>query len=358
MDDRILNRARLWTTERFDERTRAEIRELLDQGAEEELVDRFWQDLEFGTGGMRGVTGAGTNRMNVYTVGRAAQGLAGYLLEEWSSTAAGGGSPREVCERGIVVAFDSRVHSLDFAREVARVTAANGIKVHLFKELRPTPLLSFAVRHLHCVGGVLITASHNPKEYNGYKMYGSDGGQIISPADQRIVEHVNSIDIAEGVRRMDYARAVSQGLVLELDDRVERAYLEEVKRFFADMDRGLREELDRSHRTVTVVYTPLHGTGITLIPEAVQRSGMDVRLLCEEKQSVPDGNFPTTRSPNPEDTEALSLAIRLAEREGADMVIATDPDCDRLGVAVPDAGNRFVPLTGNHCVHGNGAPHR
>ncbi|MFW6180413.1 MAG: phospho-sugar mutase [Spirochaetota bacterium] len=339
MDKSILDRARLWTTDRFDERTRAEIRELLDRGEEEELVDRFWQDLEFGTGGMRGVMGAGTNRMNVYTVGRATQGLAEHLIQEWGGEEAG--------RRGIVVAHDSRINSREFTREVARVMAANRITVHLFRDLRPVPLLSFAVRHLGCVGGVMITASHNPKEYNGYKVYGADGGQIISPEDTRIVEHVNSIDIAGGVHRMGYRRAVSRGLVQELDDRVERAYLGELSRFMTDLDRGLREELDRGERRVTVVYTPLHGTGITLLPDAVQRSGTAVRLVCQEEQSVPDGTFPTTPSPNPEDPEALSRAIDTAGREGADMVIATDPDCDRLGVAVPDGSGRFVPLTGN-----------
>jgi phosphoglucomutase len=339
MDSEILKKAETWTTDLFDEQTRSEIRALLDQGDEPELSDRFYRDLEFGTGGMRGIMSAGTNRMNLYTVGRATQGLADFLLNENED-------PEEARSRGVTIAYDSRINSQSFAREAARVLAANGIRVNLFTRLRPTPLLSYAVRELNSIAGIVITASHNPKEYNGYKVYGPDGGQVIAPADQKIVEYVGRVDMARGVKRIDYEKGAKQGIIRELDDRVERSYLEELGSFIHKLERGL-DEVSGSGREVTVVYTPLHGTGITLVPEAVKATGGKVRLVCEESQSEPDGSFPTVESPNPENHEALIRAIQLAESEQADMVIATDPDSDRLGVAVPGGSGRFVTLSGN-----------
>jgi phosphoglucomutase len=338
VDHTILEKARLWTTDRFDERTRAEVRGLIESGNEQALTDRFYRDLEFGTGGMRGVMEAGSNRMNVYTVGRATQGLAEYLLSETDDV----GRTRTA---GVAIAHDSRKNSGLFAREAARVLAANGIRVYLFRELRPTPLLSFSVRHLGCAAGIVLTASHNPREYNGYKVYGADGGQVTNPEDARIVEYVNGVDIGFGVKRIDYDEGMEKGLIDEIGEDPERAYLERLSGLRAKIEEGIRGVIGGVNRRITVVYTPLHGTGITLVPRALER--MDVRLVCEEEQSIPDGDFPTTPSPNPEDPVALQRAIARAGREKADLVVATDPDCDRMGVAVPDGSGGYVCLTGN-----------
>jgi phosphoglucomutase len=334
----ILQKARLWTTDRFDEKTRAEIQALLDREDGKELADRFYRELEFGTGGMRGVMEAGSNRMNVYTVGRATQGLADYLLRE-SSNLDG------VKTRGVAIAHDSRVNSHLFARETARVLAANSIRVYLFRELRPTPLLSFTVRHLGCAAGVVLTASHNPGEYNGYKVYGPDGGQVTNPEDARIVEYVNRVDISSGVKRMEYDQGVKEGLIEEIEEGVEEAYLDRVAELTAGIEEGIAGESGRAVGEATIVYTPLHGTGITLIPRALQSMG--ARLICEEEQSRVDGTFPTTPSPNPEDPAALGRAIELAKKHAADIVVGTDPDCDRMGVAVPDGRGGYTSLTGN-----------
>ena len=334
MDREILKRAGEWTKEPFDEETRREIAGLIERNEEKELTDRFYKTLEFGTGGMRGVMGAGINRMNVYTVARATQGLAGYLLERKSG------------EVSAAIAYDSRNNSKRFAQEAASVLAANGIKVYLYPELRPTPLLSFTVRHLKCDAGIVLTASHNPREYNGYKVYGSDGGQVVSPEDGMIVDHVNAVDMTTGIRRLDFDLGRKKGLIHILGDEVENAYLEKVQRFRLDVEKGITGELAKLDRTIRAVYTPLHGTGITLIPQALEKVA-GCQVLCEPEQSRPDGNFTTTPSPNPEDPVALNRAIELAEKEGADLVIATDPDCDRMGLAVPDGTGRFVTITGN-----------
>jgi phosphoglucomutase len=353
MDDRILEKARAWTGPAFDDATREEVSALVRRGDEKELADRFYRELEFGTGGMRGVMAPGTNRMNIYTVGRATQGLANHLLASYPDAG----------EKGVAIAFDSRNNSALFAREAARVLAANGIRAHVFPELRPTPLLSFAVRELGARAGIVITASHNPKEYNGYKVYGPGGGQVTAPEDARIVDSVNRVDIAAGIRRVGYAEGVAKGAIVELDDGVERAYLERVARFVEGVRQGLAKELGSAKRDAKIVYTPLHGAGVTLVPKALERIG-GVTVVLEPDQSLPDGSFPTTPSPNPEEPAALQRAIRLASAEGADMVIATDPDCDRMGIAVRDRGDapggsrtaaagappsagEFVPLSGN-----------
>jgi phosphoglucomutase len=354
MDERILEKARAWTGPAFDGATREEISALIRGADDKELTDRFYRELEFGTGGMRGIMAPGTNRMNIYTVGRATQGLANHLLASYP----------DAREKGAAIAFDSRINSPLFAREAARVLAANGIKVHIFPELRPTPLLSFAVRELGARAGIVITASHNPKEYNGYKVYGPGGGQVIAPEDGRIVDSVNSVDIAAGVKRIDYAEGVRKGIITELGDRIESAYLDRVNRFGEGVQEGLRKELAAVKEKLKIVYTPLHGAGVTLVPRALERVG-GAEVVLEPEQSVPDGAFPTTPSPNPEEPAALERAIRLAAEEGADMVIATDPDCDRMGMAVRDgagaAGGKargasgvnaggaaaFVPLSGN-----------
>jgi phosphoglucomutase len=334
MEHEILEKAEQWTREPFDEATRREIASLIEKKDYKELSDRFYTTLEFGTGGMRGVMGAGLNRMNIYTVGRATQGLSHHLLKRR-------GGPLSVA-----VSFDSRNNSKTFARVAASVLAANGITVYLYPELRPTPLLSFTVRHLKCDAGIRLTASHNPREYNGYKVYGADGGQVVSPEDDMIVDQVNAVDMATGIRRMDFDQGKEDGLIRIVDDEVEKTYLEKVHRFQQDAERGIAAEIGRSDRPIKVVYTPLYGTGITLIPKALGKVE-DCELLCEPEQSRPDGNFPTTPSPNPEEPGALSRAITLAKKEGADLVIATDPDCDRMGLAVPDGTGAFVTITGN-----------
>jgi len=338
MNDEILKKARLWTTQRFDEGTRNEITALLESNNEKELSDRFYRELEFGTGGMRGIMGAGSNRMNIYTIGRATQGLANFLLDQKGAA---------VKTSGVSIAHDSRHNSELFAGEAAGVLAANGIHVYIFPELRPTPLLSFTVRHLKNAAGIVITASHNPKEYNGYKVYSDDGGQIVPPEDARIVEYVNRVDIAEGVKRMNYEEGKRQGLIHELDEKIETIYLEKVKHFVQNLEKGIAGELLKLGKRIKVVYTPLHGAGITLVPAALRAAGGNVEVVCEEKQSEPDGDFPTTPSPNPEEPAALSKAVSLAQKENADLVIATDPDCDRMGLAVPAGGGSFVLLNGN-----------
>jgi phosphoglucomutase len=335
MDEEILAKAREWTAEPFDEKTRTEISGLITRNDEKELTDRFYKTLEFGTGGMRGIMAPGLNRMNIYTVARATQGLAEYLLGQ------GGGKTLKVA-----IAYDSRNNSPLFARESASVLAANGIEVCIFTQLRPTPLLSFTVRQLGCSAGIVITASHNPKEYNGYKVYGADGGQVTTPEDAQIVEHVNRIDMASGIRRTGYEEGKKKGLINELDDEIENIYLAKVQNFGQNFQRGIEDELGKLERSIKIVYTPLHGTGITLIPQAMEKIG-GAEVLLEEAQSKPDGNFTTTPSPNPEDPVALTRAMELARREHADLVIATDPDCDRMGLAVPDERGNLVTLTGN-----------
>jgi phosphoglucomutase len=336
MREDILKKAKAWTAPQFDEETRTEIQKLIDSKNEKELTDRFYKELEFGTGGMRGLMAAGQNRMNTYTVGKATQGLANYLLQHHADTR----------ERGVAIAYDSRNNSQRFAREAAGVLAANGIPVFIYPELRPTPLLSYTVRTLNNRAGVVITASHNPKEYNGYKVYSSDGSQVTSPEDVRIVEEVNKVDILSGVKRMGYDEGLSSGMIREIGPEIESSYLDRVKALAAELEKGISAEMRGSGRKVKIVYSPLHGTGVKLVPCALDAVGGAV-VLCEPEQSKPDGNFPTTPSPNPEETAALARAIDYAGREKADMVIATDPDCDRMGLAVPSAGGGFVTLTGN-----------
>ena len=304
-----------WTQAPYDEATQSKVRTLLEEGGEA-LVEAFYTDLEFATGGLRGLMGVGTNRMNAYTVGQATQGLANYMLEAVPSGAS------------IAIAYDSRNNSPAFARVAAEVMAGNGIEVHLFPALRPTPQLSFTVRELGCTAGIVVTASHNPKEYNGYKVYWSDGGQIVPPHDKGIIERVRSVS---GPAEVRWGRdAASQARIHLLDVQADQAYWKTVQ------DLRLSEDLIANGSDLSIVYTPLHGTGSVSVIPALDAAGFrSVHIV--ESQRHPDGNFPTVRSPNPEEGAALSEAIELAKTVNAQLVLGTDPDSDRVGIAVPDA---------------------
>ncbi len=294
-------------------------------GDEEGKNDRFYRDLEFGTGGLRGVIGAGTNRMNVYTVKKATQGLAEYILENG-------------VEKSVAIAYDSRIKSTYFAKSAAEVLAANGIKVHIYKELMPTPMLSWAVRYLKCGAGIVVTASHNPAKYNGYKVYGADGCQLTLEAAAIVLDKINHIDIFEGVKSVDFDKAVADSSIIYNDDKVIDEYLAKVK------EQGLHTDLVASSG-LKVVYTPLNGTGNKPVRRILKEIGVkDVTVVPEQEN--PDGNFPTCPFPNPEIREALQKGLDLCEKVKPDLLLATDPDCDRVGIAVPD-GDHYELFTGN-----------
>lgn len=292
---------------------------------EEGKNDRFYRDLEFGTGGLRGVIGAGTNRMNVYTVKKATQGLAEYILENG-------------VEKSVAIAFDSRNKSSYFAKSAAEVLAANGIKVHIYKELMPTPMLSWAVRKLKCGAGIVVTASHNPAKYNGYKVYGSDGCQLTLEAADIVLSKINKIDIFGGVKSVDFDKAVADGGVSYIDDAVIDEYIAKVR------EQSLHSDLVPTSN-LKVVYTPLNGTGNKPVRRILNEIGVKDVVVVPEQEN-PDGNFPTCPFPNPEIREALQCGLNLCEKEKPDLLLATDPDCDRVGIAVPD-GDRYELFTGN-----------
>ena len=336
-------RALAWTEGPYDEITRAEVKQLIDADGEE-LVESFYTDLEFGTGGLRGLMGPGTNRMNRYTVAQATQGLAQYILKAKAHGAR------------VAIAHDSRNGSPMFARVAAEVLAGNGIEVHLFPALRPTPQLSFTVRHLECTSGIVITASHNPKEYNGYKVYWNDGGQIVPPNDHGIIEEVRGVMGPEAVKWGKDSD--SQRRINLTDSAVDDAYLKTVTDLRMDTD------LIENGSDLPVVFTPLHGTGSVSVIPALSRAGFrSVHIV--ESQREPDGNFPTVHSPNPEEGAALSAAIELAQEVNAQLVLGTDPDADRVGIAVPDAnaeggwrllnGNETGALLVDYVVNGRAA---
>ncbi|MEP0842117.1 MAG: phospho-sugar mutase [Phycisphaerae bacterium] len=332
MDQTIETAVRQWLADPvIAEQDKAEIRALLEAGDEKELADRFYRELEFGTAGLRGLIGAGLNRVNVYTVGQATQGLANHIARQ-------GESARRA---GVAIAYDCRRMSDLFARRTAEVLAANGITAYLFEQLRPTPELSFAVRYLQCAAGVVITASHNPPAYNGYKVYGADGVQIIPPQDAAIIAEVRRVGGFAHVRHMDYADGVARGLIRPILREVDEAFLQAVQTSCLD-PQAVREYGPR----IKIVYTALHGTGGQLIPEALRRRGFS-QVLEVPEQARPDGEFPTVQSPNPEEQEALALAVKLAERVDADVVIGTDPDADRMGVAIRTPAGGYELLTGN-----------
>jgi phosphoglucomutase len=313
-----------WLSGNYDEKTKAEIQSLVDQNATTELTDSFYKSLEFGTGGLRGIMGAGSNRINKYTIGTATQGLANYLNNKY---------PGE--KISVAIAHDSRNNSDYFAKITADVFSANGIHVYFFEALRPTPELSFAVRHFNCKSGVMLTASHNPKEYNGYKAYGADGGQFTSPDDKLVIDEVNKIQSIDEVKfdRVD-------ANVELIGEAVDKLYLDGITAFSISPD-----AIKRQH-DLKIVYSPIHGTGITLVPKALAQFGFTNLTLVEE-QSKPDGNFPTVVYPNPEEKDALTLAINKAKEIDADLVLATDPDADRVGIAVKDNDGEWVLLNGN-----------
>tara|TARA_R110002074_G_scaffold161480_3_gene319299 strand:- start:28763 stop:30472 length:1710 start_codon:yes stop_codon:yes gene_type:complete len=321
--DKILDTAKSWLTDFFDPAVKKEIEHLIEND-KEELKDRFYKNMEFGTGGMRGVMGVGTNRINKYTLGKSTQGLSNYLNKVYKGE-----------EIKVVIAFDCRHNSDTLARTVAEVFSANNIKVYLFSELRTTPELSFAVRHLNCHAGIVLTASHNPPEYNGYKVYWTDGGQIVPPQDGKIIDEINSLDIE------DIKFKANNSLIQVIDKEVDEAFISQSVEYGNFNSEG--------KNNFKIVFTALHGTSITAIPEVLKRGGYGNVTIIEE-QAKPDGNFPTVKSPNPEEPEALSMAVRKAEEIGADMVVGTDPDSDRLGIAVRNLNGDMEIVNGNQAM--------
>lgn len=316
--------AMLWTGPAYDVETRAQVNALL-HGDEKELEDAFYRNLEFGTGGLRGIMGVGTNRMNRYTVGMATQGFANYIAKEFPGQ-----------EIKVAVSFDSRNNSREFAMITAEVFANNGFQVYLFDNIRPTPELSFAIRYYGCNAGVMITASHNPKEYNGYKAYWQDGAQLTAPHDTAVIAEVNKItDPSMVMFGEDNISSIRM-----MGEETDKAYLDSV------LSLMLSPESIARHHELKLVYTPLHGTGVRLVPQALRQAGF-TGIFPVADQMISDGNFPTVVSPNPEEPSALKMAVELAEAKGADIVLATDPDADRVGVAVRDDHGKMVLLTGN-----------
>ena len=324
LETSILNKINHWLQGNYDRDTKNEINSLLNSESFLELTDSFYKNLEFGTGGLRGIMGPGNNRINKYTIGSATQGLSNFLLKKY---------PGE--KISVAVAHDSRNKSDYFAQITAEVFSANGIHVHFFKELRPTPELSFAIRHLGCKSGVMITASHNPKEYNGYKAYGWDGGQFTSPDDQMVMHEVSDISTIDLVK----FNRIENNIEL-IDESLDDLYLDKITELSMSM-----EAIERQ-KDLKIVYSPIHGTGITLVPAALKKFGFENIHIVEE-QSTPDGNFPTVIYPNPEEKEALNLALAKAKNIDADLVLATDPDADRVGIAIKNNEGEFILLNGN-----------
>lgn len=308
----------------IDDATKAEVKSLLEKQDSKELVDNFYKDLEFGTGGLRGVMGAGSNCMNRYTVGVATQGLANYLNKNFQGK-----------EIKVAIAHDSRNNSRFFAEVAANVFSANGIKVYLFPELRPTPILSFAIRYLKCQSGVVVTASHNPKEYNGYKAYWVDGAQVVPPHDKNIIQEVTAITSFDQVKFEPVAANIHT-----IGPEVEAAYYEEVKKIIPNHD------IIAKHHSIPLVYSSIHGSGITMVPECLRQIGF-TNIHVVEEQAVADGNFPTVKSPNPEEKSAMEMVIAKGKNLGATMVMATDPDTDRVGIGVRKSNGEFILLNGN-----------
>ena len=317
-----------WINSSFiDEDTKNELRNI--ENNEKEIEDRFYKNLEFGTAGLRGIIGAGTNRMNKYTVSKATQGLANFIIKEKGQ------------DRGVAISFDSRHMSKEFSEIAANCLNANGIKAYVFEELRPVPELSYAVRKLDCIAGIMITASHNPPKYNGYKVYWEDGAQIVAPKDKLIIEEVNNVQNYEDAKTMNKEDAVRLGLYNVIGKEIDDSYIQELRKL------SLNPDIIKEQENLKIVYTPLHGTGNIPVQRILKEIGFN-KVLVVPEQEKPDGNFPTVELPNPEDKKAFKLALNLAKKEDADIVLATDPDADRLGVYAKDSKTgEYIPFTGN-----------
>jgi len=324
LDPTILTKVNSWLKGNYDDDVKQQIQTLLDEKAYTELTDSFYRDLEFGTGGLRGTMGPGSNRINKYTIGAATQGLANYLKKTY---------PGEKIK--VAIAHDSRNNADLFSTITAEVFSANDIYVYYFKALRPTPELSFAVRTLGCKSGVMLTASHNPKEYNGYKAYGADGGQFVSPHDTAVMDEVAAISSVDDIK----FNRVDENIEV-IGEEIDELYLDKITQLSVSPEAIARQ------KDLKIVYSPIHGTGITLVPQALKRFGFENVILVDE-QTTPDGNFPTVIYPNPEEKEALTLALKKAQEVDADLVLATDPDADRVGIAVKNTDNEFILLNGN-----------
>lgn len=321
----VKERAQVWLSEQYDEATRAEVKQMLEAEDPTPLIEAFYRDLEFGTGGLRGIMGPGTNRMNIYTVGAATQGLANYLKEAFA----------DLDQIKVAVGHDVRNNSRKFAEIVANIFSANGIKAYLFDSFRPTPELSFAIRELGCQSGVNITASHNPKEYNGYKAYWADGAQIIAPHDVNIINHVNAIKSVEEIK-FDGNPELIEIIGEEIDNR----FLAAIKEL------SLSPDVIERHKDLKIVYTPIHGTGVKLVPDSLKNYGF-TNIIHVPEQDIPSGDFPTVDSPNPENASAMAMAVAKAKEVEADLVVASDPDADRIGCVIRDTDGEYVLVNGN-----------
>ena len=321
----VTEKAEKWLTPAYDAETQAEIKKMLANPDKTDLIEAFYKDLEFGTGGLRGIMGVGSNRMNIYTVGAATQGLSNYLNKNF----------KDLDQISVVVGHDCRNNSRLFAEISANIFSANGIKVYLFEDMRPTPEMSFAIRHFGCQSGINITASHNPREYNGYKAYWDDGAQVLAPHDKGIIDEVNKISSATDIKFEG-----NKDLIQIVGEEVDSVYLNKVKTISID------PEVIKRQKDLKIVYTPIHGTGMMLIPRALKMWGFE-NVFTVPEQMIKDGNFPTVVSPNPENAEALSMAVNLAKEIDADLVMASDPDADRVGIACKDDKGEWVLINGN-----------
>ena len=321
----VTARAQVWLDGNYDAETKAEVKKLMDAEDKTELIESFYKDLEFGTGGLRGIMGVGTNRMNIYTVGAATQGLSNYLLSQFP----------HLPQISVVIGHDCRNNSRKFAEISANIFSANGIKVYLFEDLRPTPEISFAIRHFGCQSGIILTASHNPKEYNGYKAYWDDGAQMIAPHDENVITEVMNIKNVNDIKFEG-----NNELIQIIGKEVDRMFLEKIKTLI------LSPEAIERNKDLKIVYTPIHGTGIKLIPDALRSFGF-TNIIDVPEQNVISGNFPTVVSPNPEEPAALAMAVQKARETDADIVMASDPDADRIGIAIKDDKGEWILVNGN-----------
>ena len=325
LQEQVIAKAKKWLSDSYDEATKAEVKRMLDSEDKSELIDSFYRDLEFGTGGLRGIMGVGTNRMNIYTVGAATQGLSNYLKKEFSN----------LDQIKVVIGHDCRNNSRKFAEISANIFSANGIKVYLFEDLRPTPEMSYTIRKLGCQSGIILTASHNPKEYNGYKAYWNDGAQVVPPHDKNIISEVNKIRSATDINFKG-----NQSLIEIIGEEIDNQFIHDLTKL------SLSPTSIARHKDMKIVYTPIHGTGVKIIPKALKAFGFE-NIIHVPEQDIVSGDFPTVTSPNPEEPAALSMAVKKATETGADIVLASDPDADRVGVAVRNNENEFILLNGN-----------